>query len=63
MSGFTFTKDLRNYKRSLCEVKEFSSIEEFVQSCNGTRVIKKVRFNNRSILGINILFSLIIKRY
>jgi hypothetical protein len=46
MSGFTFTKDLRNYKRSLSEVKEFSSIEEFVQSCNGTRVIKKVRFNN-----------------
>jgi hypothetical protein len=55
MSGFTFTKDLRNYKRSLSEVKEFSSIEEFVRSCNGTRVIKKVRFNNRSILEISIL--------
>lgn len=42
MSGFTFVKDIRNVRRSFSEVKEFSSIEEFVQACNGTRVISKV---------------------
>ena len=47
MSGFAFTKDIRNVRRSISEVKKFSKIEEFVQSSNGTRVIKKVsRFTN-----------------
>jgi hypothetical protein len=44
MSGYTFVKDIRNARRSVSEVKEFSSIEEFVQLCSGTRVIKKVCF-------------------
>ena len=53
MSGFTFPKESRNYKRSLSEVKEFSSNEDFVQYCNGTRVIKKVR-----IININLKIDL-----
>ncbi len=41
MSGFSFVKEMRKFRRT-SEQKEFASVEEFVQKSNGNRVIKTV---------------------
>jgi hypothetical protein len=55
MSGLSFARKIR---RATTTAKEFLSPEEFVQKCNGKRVIKTVLIANNGIAAVKCMRSI-----